>query len=146
MNQSPPLSTVPAKQDAQQEVNHATNFFTGISRYTEHSDITLTLRKLPDGRLAVSLLPKPTMDDRVKDQIAPFTLKALPSALDEGFFAHIHQPLTQVSAFSVDLSAWEASQKKAEAESQKAKKAKEEEEKKRKKSDTHLARASELLD
>lgn len=146
MDQSPPLSTIPAQEDSKQVVATATNFFTGISRFTEHADLTLTLRKLPDGWLAVSVLPKPTIDDQVKDQIAPFTLKASPSALDAGFFAHINQPLKQVSAFSVDLSAWEASQKKAELENQKTKKAKEEEEKRRKKSDVHLARAKELLE
>ena len=125
-----------------------TNFFSGLQQLGCLSGLNLNLiiTQTGDDTISVSVLPQMKVADAVKDQMNPMLLKGSFADLDEAFFATIAQPLAQSQGLATELSHYEASLKKAEAQNAKAKKEKEEREKKKKKADELLKQAQSLAD
>jgi PRTRC genetic system protein E len=80
-------------------------------------DIALSVRKLPDGRMLVGLLPKMDgLKDAAQNSITPLTLTGTAAELDEGFFAAISQPVQRVGGLLTNMKQFEDQADKAEAE------------------------------
>ncbi|PUV24389.1 PRTRC system protein E [Sphingobacterium athyrii] len=82
----------------------ATNFFRQISQMEMNSKLMLTITKATESTIIVSILVEnDSCGDKAKNLIPPFNLKGTPEELDEGFFAHIKQPVRTATGLLSNL-------------------------------------------
>ena len=121
------------------------NFFKSIEKHLEGLNLSIVIAKHGD-KLAVSVLPQPTCEDKAKENISPLLLTGTANELDLEFVTVIQSPLEKVSGITSNILQFEGSVKKMEAESKIKDAAKKEKEEAGKKSDKKLVTAKKWLD
>ena len=123
----------------------STNFFTQIAPHLSGVDLVVTI-KMIDDKITLSVLPKPRIDDKAKEQIHPLIISdASPEDLDQSFFKAMGTPLEKVTSWSQSMKQFEDDMTKAEQESKRQKKKDDEKKEAIKQADVKLKRANELF-
>ncbi len=126
-----------------------TNFFEQLSAMGLSGDLKINIRFMEKDQLYVTvLLSNEKVDDGAAKQIQPMLLQGDPMQMDDGFFESITKPLIQTSSLFVNMSAFEESFEKAQAESkmekEKEDKSKKEKEDRKKKYDIQMKKVTDL--
>ena len=118
--------------------------FVVLEQYLENADLNLVLKKTKNG-IVVSILPKPNIKDKAKENLIPLIIKGTSNELDQQFIKLITTKLAPTTGIISNIAEFEAQSEEMKAKSEAQKKAKEEKTKADEKSKKELDGADKLL-
>jgi len=116
-----------------------------LEQYLENADLNLVLKKTKTG-IAVSVLPKPNVEDKAKDNLIPLIIKGTAEELDAQFIQLIQPQLQQATGIITNIAEFEAQANELKNKSEAEKKAKDAKKKANENSKKALEGADKLLE
>lgn len=121
-----------------------TNFFSQLAGLDLQGDLILSIRKMEERKLTVSLyLRNDHCGDKARQIIPPFAATEAAEVLDKGFFATISAPFQATSTLMKNMEQYQKSQEEAQAKSQAQK---DKQGKDKKQADTKKSKLDEALE
>lgn len=118
--------------------------FKVLEQYLENADLNLVLKKTANG-IVISILPKPNIKDKAKENLIPLIIRGTSEELDQQFLSLITAKLAPATGIISNIAEFEAQAEEMKAKSEAQKKAKEIKTKADEKSKKELDGADKLL-
>lgn len=83
------------------------NFFNQLNALAGICEMNLVFKKISGDRISVIITPKPDVKDEAFTSLQPIVMTGTPEELDEGFFAHLAQPMEKLNGIVSNVASFE---------------------------------------
>ena len=119
--------------------------FKQLEPFLKNATLNLVIKQVED-KLIVSILPKPNIEDKSKENLIPLVIKGTVEELDQEFISLVNTQLTEATGIINNIAAFEAQAKEMKDKSEAQKKAKDIKKKANEASKKELEGADKLLE